>query len=101
MSFKRSVKGEWAEALQKVLIKDVDEIPNGWLTSFEACKKLGVSVSQGTKWLAIMRKSGVIEMKKFKIRTSGRTGVVRLTEHYRLISSVKGTHQKVSALSKS
>ena len=74
-----------SEKDRDLIIKDVDEIPNGWLTSFEACKKLGVSVSQGTKWLAIMRKSGVIEMKKFKIRTSGRTGVVRLTEHYRLV----------------
>lgn len=87
MSFKRSVSGEWADALQRVLIKDVDDIPNGWLTSHQACKQLGVSVSQGTKWLAMMRKAGVIQMKKFKIKTSGRTGVIRLTEHYRLVSA--------------
>ena len=86
MSFRRTIKGEWAEALEKVLIKDVDEVPSDFLTSEQACKKLGVSLSQGTKWLAMMKKAGVVEMKKFKIKTKGKTGVIRSTDHYRLTS---------------
>lgn len=87
MSFRRAVKGEWAEALEKILVRSVDEVPKEWLTSEQACKKLGVSVSQGTKWLALMKKGKIVEMKKFRIKTSGKTGVIRLTDHYRLLKN--------------
>ena len=102
MTIKRKLKGtEWAEALDVVLRRQVDEVPSGWLTSDEVGRKMGLKFGQASRFLGLMIKEGMVEKKKFKVASRHGTGLVRPTEHYRLTSSAKGSHPRVSASSKS
>lgn len=104
MSVKRRLSGsDWAEALESVLKKQVDDVPKDWLTSEQVGKKMGIKFGQASKFLNLMIKEGVVEKRKFKIMSRHGTGLVRPTEHYRLIatSSVKGNRLKAFASSKS
>jgi predicted ArsR family transcriptional regulator len=101
MSLKRGGNTPWIKALQIVLEKQTDDVPKDWLTSDQVGKQMNLNFGQASKFLAMMIKEGVVEKKKFRIVSKHGTGIVRPTEHYRLISSVKEIRQKVSASSKS
>ena len=102
MTIRRKLKGtEWAEALDVVLKRQVDEVPKDWLTSEEVGKKMGLKFGQASRFLALMIKEGMVEKKKFKVASRHGTGLVRPTEHYRLISSAKGMRPKAFASNKS
>lgn len=89
MTIKRKTSGsEWAEALDVVLKKHVDEVPKGWLTSEEVGKKMGVKFGQASRFLALMIKEGMVEKRKFKVASRHGTGLVRPTEHYRLLKNL-------------
>lgn len=86
MTIRRKLKGsEWAEALDVVLKRQVDEVPKGWLTSEEVGKKMGLKFGQASRFLALMIKEGIVEKKKFKVASRHGTGLIRPTEHYRLL----------------
>lgn len=86
MTLRRKLKGtEWAEALDVVLKKQVDEVPKDWLTSEEVGKKMGLKFGQASRFLALMIKEGIVEKKKFKVASRHGTGLIRPTEHYRLL----------------
>ena len=99
--FRRNQKSEWAKALESVLEQQTEEVPKGWLKLCEIAKQMNVSDEQAGKTVTRVKDKGLVEMKKFKIRTSKKTKMIRATCHYRLIFSSKGTHRKVSASSKS
>ena len=89
MSIKRKSSGAWAMALQSVLKKQVDDVPKDWLTSEQVGQKLGLKFGQASKFLAIMISDGLVEKKKFKVFSRHGTGIVRPTEHYRLLRPSK------------
>jgi predicted ArsR family transcriptional regulator len=86
MSLKRGGNTPWIKALQSVLNKQTDDVPEGWLTSEQVGKQMNLSFGQASKFLAMMIQDGVVEKKKFKVLSKHGTGIVRPTEHYRLIS---------------
>ncbi|NDC18765.1 MAG: hypothetical protein EBZ87_00645 [Microbacteriaceae bacterium] len=85
MSLKRGGNTPWIKALQVVLQKQTDEIPEGWLTSEEVGRQMNIKFGQASKFLRIMIKDGLVEKRKFKVISKHGTGLVRPTEHYRLI----------------
>lgn len=88
MTIRRKLRGtEWADALQVVLRKQVDEVPKGWLTSDEVGKKMGLKFGQASRFIAMMIQEGMVEKKKFKIASRHGTGLIRPTEHYRLLGN--------------
>ena len=62
---------------------------------------MGLSEEQAGKAVTTLKRSGQLEVKKFRIKTMGKTGLIKNVCHYRLISSAKGTARKVSASGKS
>lgn len=99
--FRRNQKSEWAKALESVLEQQTEEVPSGWLKLSEIAKQMNLSEEQAGKTVTILKNRGLVEMKKFKIRTDKKTKMIRATCHYRLIFSSKGTHPKASASGKS
>jgi hypothetical protein len=87
MSLKRGGNTPWIKALQSVLEKQTDDVPEGWLTSEQVGKQMNLNFGQASKFLAMMIQDGVVEKKKFKVLSKHGTGIVRPTEHYRLISA--------------
>jgi predicted transcriptional regulator len=87
MSLKRGGNTPWIKALQAVLEKQTDDVPEGWLTSEQVGKQMNLNFGQASKFLALMIQDGVVEKKKFKVLSKHGTGIVRPTEHYRLISA--------------
>ena len=102
MSVKANKKSDWAIALDKLTASEVDEIPEGFKTSIQIAKDMGLSREQANKGITRLKKAKMLETRKFKIRTSGKHGLIKYVDHYRLItSSAKGSNPKGSVSSKS
>lgn len=99
--FKRNLKSQWAKALAVVLERDVDEVPKGWLKMSEVAKEMNLSEEQAGKAITLLKQKGMVEAKKFKIKTDKKTKMIRPTFHYRLISSLKENYPRVYASNKS
>jgi hypothetical protein len=99
---KRDQKSEWAIALGKLTESQVDEVSEGFKTSVQIAKDMKLSREQANKCITRLKRAKMLETKKFKIRTSGKHGLIKYVDHYRLItSSAKGSNPKGSASSKS
>lgn len=81
------MKSEWAEALQKHLIKKVDPVPAGWKTMKQICKELGTTHSHASKVVTRLIKLGLAEKKPYRALMSN--GVGRTIPHYRLLPKAK------------
>ena len=99
--FRRNPKSDWAKALAVAMEREVDEVPSDWLKVSDIAVQMGLSDEQAGKAVTLLVRKGMAEMKKFRIKTSKKTKMVRPTCHYRLISSVKETARKVAASGKS
>lgn len=95
MSFKRCPKSKWVMALDRVLEKTIDEVPEGWLTASQVAKEMNLSPEQAGKAITIMKKSGAIEMRRFRTKTCGKTGMVRMTCHYRLTNKISSDQKTI------
>lgn len=71
----------WIKALQKVRLKDADEVPKGWMTVRQLMEELGLERAQTHHKLETMVRAGVAEKKSFRISVGA---YVRPTPHYRL-----------------
>lgn len=99
---RRDSNSEWVVALNKVINRQIDEVPAGWKTTEQISKDMAVSVNQASKCITKLKRAKMIEVKKFKIKTSGKHGLIKSVDHYKLItSSAKESRQKESASSKS
>lgn len=86
MSFKRNKKNAWAIALEKVLAEAVDEVPEGWLNTYGIAKEMGLSEEQAGKAVTILKQKGKVEVRKFRVKSNGKTGIIKKICYYRLIS---------------
>lgn len=91
MSIKRDNKSEWVIALKKLMTTEIDEVPVGWKTREQVAKDIGVSSNQASKIITKLKRAKMIEVGKFKIRSSGKTGIIKYIDHYKL---VKASSQK-------
>lgn len=85
--FRRNVNSEWAKALESVLELQTEEVPKGWLKLNEIAKQMNLSEEQAGKTVTLLKNRGLVEMRKFKIRTDKKTKMIRATCHYRLLKS--------------
>lgn len=63
---------EWANAIKEALSKKIDNIPNGWKTSSDLQKLWKCSETQCRMKLKHLKDAGMIESKKFTIKTPQR-----------------------------
>ena len=102
MSIKRDKKSEWVIALNKLINSEIDEVPKGWQTREQIAKSMGVSPNQASKGITRLKRAKLLEVKKFKIKSSGKHGIIKRIDHYKLItSSAKENHLRGFASSKS
>jgi len=87
MSIKRDKKSEWVIALNKLITNEIDEVPEGWRTREEIAKDMGVSPNQASKGITRLKRAKMIDVQKFKIKSSGKYGIVKRIDHYRLVKS--------------
>jgi len=83
---KKKFDGEWAKTLQKFLAKQQDEVPDGWVKSDEALRKMGLMGAcsgQRNKLLQRMTASGFLLKKDFKIFDGSGRRVTAIT-HYKI-----------------
>ena len=83
---KMKFEGEWAKTLQKYLLKKQDRVPDGWVKSDEALRRMGFSgnsAGQRNKLLNTMAREGFLQKKDFKIFDGTGRRVVPIT-HYRI-----------------
>lgn len=85
--FRRNVNSEWAKALESVLELQTEEVPKGWLKLNEIAKQMNLSEEQAGKTVTILKNKGLVEMRKFRIRTDKKTKMIRATCHYRLLKN--------------
>jgi len=85
--FRRNPKSEWAKALESVLELQTEVVPKGWLKLDEIAKEMNLSGEQAGKTVTLLKNKGLVEMRKFKIRTDKKTKMIRLTCHYRLLKN--------------
>ncbi|NBR24753.1 MAG: hypothetical protein EBU08_13470 [Micrococcales bacterium] len=90
MSVKRNRRSEWVIALERVLIQVVDDVPGGWKTREQIAKEMGVSPNQASKCITKLKRAGAVEIAKYKIKSSGKHGIIRRIDHYRLVKSNLG-----------
>lgn len=86
---KRDKKNEWVIALEKLLTKDVDEVPHGWKTRNHIAREMGVSPNQASKCITRLKRAKMIEVQKFKIKSAGKYGLIKRIDHYRLLNLAK------------
>lgn len=84
---KRDKKSEWVIALNKLISTDIEEVPDGWKTREHIAKDMGVSPNQASKGITRLKRAKMIEVKKFKIKSAGKYGIVKRIDHYRLVKS--------------
>lgn len=87
MSIKRDNKSEWVIALKKLMTTEIDEIPEGFLTRDQIAKNMGVSPNQASKTITRLKRAKMVEVRKFKIKTQAKTGIIKQIDHYRLLKS--------------
>jgi len=90
MSIKRDKKNEWVIALEKLIVQEIDVVPVGWKTREQIAKEMGVSPNQASKCITRLKRAKMTEVKKFKIKSSGKHGIVKMIDHYKLVGSDLG-----------
>lgn len=85
MSIKRDNKSEWVIALKKLMTTEIDEVPEGFLTRDQIARNMGVSPNQASKTITKLKRAKMIEVGKFKIKSSGKTGIIKYIDHYKLL----------------
>ncbi len=73
----------WAEALACAKQRKACKIPAGFVTAKKLEKIWGLSNAQVHKRLCDLKKDGIVEMKKFYVKTI--EGTFHPTPHYKLI----------------
>jgi len=85
--FRRNQNSEWAKALERVLELQTEVVPKEWLKLDEIAKEMNLSGEQAGKTVTLLKNMGLVEMRKFKIRTDKKTKMIRSTCHYRLLKN--------------
>lgn len=75
--------GEWQNALCEANSLRGDTVPEGWMTSIQLVKMLGVTRSRASEKANILVEAGKAERRAFCVPT-GVTGRVRSVIHWRL-----------------
>lgn len=84
---KRDRKSEWVIALEKLMVQEIDIVPAGWKTRDQIAKEMGVSPNQASKCITLLKRAKMTEVRKFKIKSAGKHGIIKRIDHYRLIGS--------------
>jgi hypothetical protein len=74
----------WAELIASASSKQLDDIPDGFLTCQQIAKQEDKDVKYIQKKLKVLIEEGKVEFKKFRIKQFD--GVVFPTMHYKIIS---------------
>ena len=93
---KRDKKSEWVIALNKLISTDIEEVPEGWKTREHIARDMGVSPNQASKGITRLKRAKMIDVQKFKIRSSGKHGIVKRIDHYRLVKKSNASATKTS-----
>ncbi|NBO26164.1 MAG: hypothetical protein EBU96_05110 [Actinobacteria bacterium] len=96
---RKKFEGEWAQTLQKFLSKQQEIVPDGWLRSDEALRRMGLmgcASGQRNKLLNRMTEDGFLEKKDFRIFDGSGRRISAIT-HYRLANNQKKPVDKKSA----
>jgi hypothetical protein len=80
----KKTANDWAELIASASKKQVDDIPDGYLTCQQIAKQENKDVKFIQKKIKFLIEDGKIEFKKFKIKQY--SGVVFPTIHYRIIN---------------
>lgn len=75
---------EWANAIARAKQKLAEEVPDDWHTADEVRDLMGLSQSNTSKNIKLLKRAGLIESKKFYI--NGTRGLYPEI-HYKLIKS--------------
>jgi len=89
MSIKRNKNNEWVIALENLIIREIDEVPAGWKTREQIAKEMGVSPNQASKCITRLKRAKMTEVRKFRIRSSGKHGIIKRIDHYKLGSDFR------------
>lgn len=81
---KRDKKCEWVVALDRLIHKEIDEVPKGWKTREQIAVEMGVSSNQASKVLKRLKDGNMLKVCKFKVKSSGKYGIIRKIDHYML-----------------
>lgn len=80
----RSVNTDWAKTLLVALKNEAETPADGWITSHEVARQLGVKRPQAQKHIQVMRSLGLIMEKQFKTIVNEKYGIVRPVTFYKL-----------------
>ena len=73
---------DWAEVIANATVRRPDVVPDGFLTARQISEQQGIDVKCVQKRVKILIEDGVVEFKKFRIKTFDRG--VYPTMHYRI-----------------
>ena len=80
----RNTDTRWAKTLINALKNDVEDVPDGWLTSDGVGKEMGVARTQALKMLKTLREKDLVETRFYRVCVNKEYGVVRKVAFYRL-----------------
>lgn len=86
---KRNRASEWVMALEELICKEVDKVPDGWKTRDGIAREMGVSANQASKCITRLKRAKMIDVQKFKIKSAGKHGLIKRIDHYKLLNFTK------------